>query len=286
MAKIDLYDPKWIEMVFANKNREYGAYKLRKGTTNRNLLSLAILIGAVLLLWGGLVLKSYLDDKAAEAEAEAYDASLQASILEDEKKKEEEKKDLPPPPPPEEIQVPEERATQQYTVPEIKEVIDESKQLKQQDQLDKSVETGTETKEGTNDATVLQEAVKEVEEIKEEPKPEPPKVVEDTRVYNLAELAQQPSFPGGDAAMYAWLSKNLQYPPIAQENGISGTVVVSFVIGKDGSVSDVKVVRGKDPSLDKEAVRVVSKMPKWNPGKQNGQNVRVSYTLPVKFQLQ
>lgn len=286
MAKIDLYDPKWIEMVFANKNREYGAYKLRKGTTNRNLLSLAILIGAVLLLWGGLVLKSYLDDKAAEAEAEAYDASLQASILEDEKKKEEEKKDLPPPPPPEEIQVPEERATQQYTVPEIKEVIDESKQLKQQDQLDKSVETGTETKEGTNDATVLQEAVKEVEEIKEEPKPEPPKEVEDTRVYNLAELAQQPSFPGGDAAMYAWLSKNLQYPPIAQENGISGTVVVSFVIGKDGSVSDVKVVRGKDPSLDKEAVRVVSKMPKWNPGKQNGQNVRVSYTLPVKFQLQ
>ena len=286
MAKIDLFDPKWIEMVFAGKNREYGAYKLRKGTGTRNILALAILMSVALLIGGYLAYNVIQEQRAKEAEA--YNAQLELSRLEQKQKEQkEEMKDIPPPPPPEKQEVPVERATQQYTVPEIKKEIDESKELKQQDQLDKKVETGAETKEGTNDANVLKEAVKEVEQpVVEEKKEEPPKVVEDTKVYNLAELAQQPSFPGGDAAMYSWLSKNLQYPPIAQENGISGTVVVQFVVEKDGSVNGVKVVRGKDPSLDKEAVRVVSKMPKWNPGKQNGQAVRVYYTLPVKFQLQ
>ena len=121
--------------------------------------------------------------------------------------------------------------------------------------------------------------------IREEPPPPPPPPVEG-KAYSIAEITEQPEFPGGDNAMYAWMAKNLQYPPIAQENGIQGTVVVSIIINKDGSVSNIKVARGKDPALDKEAVRVVSKMPKWKPGKVNRQPVRVSYTLPVKFQLQ
>ncbi len=117
-------------------------------------------------------------------------------------------------------------------------------------------------------------------------KEEPPKVVEDTKVYNLAELAQQPSFPGGDAAMYQWLAQNIKYPVVAIENGIQGSVVVQFVVEKDGSVNDVKVVRSKDPALDKEALRVVRMMPKWSPGKKDGRPVRIYYTMPVKFALQ
>ena len=108
----------------------------------------------------------------------------------------------------------------------------------------------------------------------------------DNKIYTMAEVDTPPSFSGGDAAMYAWLSRNLQYPPIAQENGIQGTVVVSFTVGADGSINNIKVVHGKDPSLDKEAVRVVGTMPRWNPGQINGQNVPVSFTLPIKFQLQ
>lgn len=99
-------------------------------------------------------------------------------------------------------------------------------------------------------------------------------------------VEQNPSFPGGDQKLMEWLQKNLKYPSIAQENGIQGRVMVSFVVNKDGSVVDPKVIRSVDPSLDKEAIRVVSAMPKWIPGKQRGKTVRVKYTLPVTFRLQ
>ena len=95
----------------------------------------------------------------------------------------------------------------------------------------------------------------------------------------------EPSFPGGDVAFSLWLDENLQYPPEAAKKGIQGTVVVSFTVEVDGAIKKVKVERGKDSSLDKEAVRLMNIMPKWNPGKQNGKLVAVSYTLPIKFRL-
>ena len=104
----------------------------------------------------------------------------------------------------------------------------------------------------------------------------------DNTIHDVAE--QMPSFKNGDAR--AWLARNIQYPPVAAEKSISGLVLVSFVVEKDGSLSNVKVTRGIDPSLDKEAIRVVKSMPRWNPGKQNGAVVRVKYTLPVQFKLQ
>ena len=96
--------------------------------------------------------------------------------------------------------------------------------------------------------------------------------------------ANQPSFPGGDAALSQWLDENLQYPTEALKNGIQGTVVVSFSVETDGSIKDIKVWRGKD-ALVKEAVRLMNIMPKWNPGKKDGQPVPVDYTLPIKFRL-
>jgi periplasmic protein TonB len=95
----------------------------------------------------------------------------------------------------------------------------------------------------------------------------------------------KPSYIGGDAAMMTYLSKNIKYPQIARENGIKGTVFVKFVVEKNGAVSEVAIAKGVDASLDAEAKRVVSSMPKWTPGKQAGQPVAVQYTLPVKFQL-
>jgi len=106
----------------------------------------------------------------------------------------------------------------------------------------------------------------------------------DMKVHDVVE--QMPSFPGGAAAMFQWLSSNLQYPAVAEANGIQGRVVVSFVVERDGSINDVKVYRSVDPSLDKEAIRLVKSMPKWNPGKQGGQAVRVKYTAPITFRLQ
>ena len=96
-----------------------------------------------------------------------------------------------------------------------------------------------------------------------------------------------PEFPGGQQALFKYLSENVKYPVIAQENGIQGRVICQFVVNKDGAIVDVEVVRsGGDPSLDKEAMRVIKSMPKWNPGKQRGKAVRVKYTVPVNFRLQ
>ncbi|MDR0370387.1 MAG: energy transducer TonB [Prevotellaceae bacterium] len=95
-----------------------------------------------------------------------------------------------------------------------------------------------------------------------------------------------PQFPGGDAAMMKYLRDNVRYPVIAQENGVQGRVTCQFVVNRDGSIVDIEVVRSVDPSLDKEAIRVIQSMPKWKPGQQRGKPVRVKYTLPVNFRLQ
>ena len=111
-----------------------------------------------------------------------------------------------------------------------------------------------------------------------------PEEPEEEEIFQVVE--EQASFPGGYGECLKWLQKNLNYPQIAQENGVQGQVVVRFVVNKDGSIVDPVVVRSVDPYLDKEALRVVKLMPKWNPGKQRGKAVRCMFTLPVKFRLQ
>ena len=115
----------------------------------------------------------------------------------------------------------------------------------------------------------------------------PGPAVEDGDENDIFEVVEQnPSFPGGEAELMKWLHKNLKYPPVAQENGIQGKVYIQFVVNKDGSIVDPKIIRSADASLDKEAMRVVQAMPKWTPGKQRGKAVRVRFTLPVTFRLQ
>lgn len=107
---------------------------------------------------------------------------------------------------------------------------------------------------------------------------------ETAEVFYIVE--DMPEFPGGEAALRAFIAQAIKYPVIAQENGIQGKVYVTFVVGKDGSVSNATIARGVDASLDKEALRVVNTLPKWKPGKQRGKPVNVSYTVPINFVLQ
>ena len=152
-------------------------------------------------------------------------------------------------------------------------------ELKSQDDLNKS-----KTAIGSFDVKGNDDAGGEVLKAKEViAQPEPPKE-EENKVFDVVEV--MPSFPGGQGALMQWLNKNIKYPVVAEENGIQGRVVVTFVVEKDGSITDVNVVKSVDPSLDKEAQRVVKSMPKWIPGKQNGSAVRVKYTVPVTFRLQ
>ncbi|MCD8044070.1 MAG: energy transducer TonB [Tannerellaceae bacterium] len=117
----------------------------------------------------------------------------------------------------------------------------------------------------------------------------PPAAVEEeeessTQIFTVVE--EMPEFPGGDQELLKFINRSVKYPVIAQENGIQGRVVCTFTVNQDGSVVDAEVVRGIDPSLDKEALRVIGTMPKWKPGKQRGKPVRVRYTLPIVFRLQ
>ena len=117
----------------------------------------------------------------------------------------------------------------------------------------------------------------------EAPTKEKPVEVEDDTPLIFVE--QKPEFENGDKAMYAFLSKNIVYPAIARENGISGTVFVGFVVSKDGTIRNVEIKRGIGGGCNEEAIRVIKLMPKWKPGKQNGKAVNVAFTLPVKFRL-
>ena len=117
--------------------------------------------------------------------------------------------------------------------------------------------------------------------------PAPPqKHIEEVAEEVFVVVEQQPEFPGGQAALMKYLNSSIKYPQVAQDNGIQGRVITQFVVEKDGSITDVQVVKGADPSLDKEAIRVVKAMPSWKPGQQQGKKVRVRYTLPVVFRLQ
>lgn len=281
MAKIDLYDPKWVEMVFAGKNKEYGAYQLRKGTSGRNIKALLILVIAAALV-GGFLAWKVIEQKQAE-EQQAYMEAMELAKLQQQAKKEEKKKEPVKPKIEPKKEIPVARETQKFTAPVIKkdELVKEENQVKQMDKLDEKVAVGTENKEGTKSR--LAEAVRSDIAVAAPPPPPAPKPEVSNKVFDVVE--EMPHFPGGPAALQAFLSSNTKYPVVAQENGVQGRVIVSFVVERDGSITDVRVVRSVDPSLDREASRVVRSMPRWSPGKQNGSTVRVKYTVPVVFRL-
>ena len=140
---------------------------------------------------------------------------------------------------------------------------------------DVEIEEELEIEDMEADVQMEVEIVEVVEEVEEE-----------DEIFNFYVLEDKPTFPlGGEAGLLKWIAENTKYPEIAKENGISGRVFVGFVIDKQGKVTDVNVLRGVDPYLDKEAVRVVKSMPNWKPGKQRGKPVKVQFQVPINFKL-
>jgi protein TonB len=276
MAKIDLIDNGWVDLVFEGKNHAYGAYQLRKETGKRNVKALLVMfaIGAAIAAFvaiKGVVENAMKQDVAIEADVEL------AKLAEKKEAKVEKKAE----PKLEKIEVERVKSSVKFVPPVIKkdDEVKPEDELKSQEELSK-----TNTAIGAFDVKGNDEAAGEVLKAKEViAQPEPPKE-EETKVFDVVE--QMPSFPGGPSALFEYLSKNIKYPVVAEENGVQGRVIVTFVVEKDGSITDVRVVKSVDPSLDKEAQRVVKSMPRWIPGKQNGSAVRVKYTVPVTFRLQ
>lgn len=245
------------ELVFADRNKDYGAFVLRRDYVRR--LGFSIL-GSVLLF--GIAIgtpKIVAAIGAGDSEVEEkkiVDVNLE--LFEEEKKEE-------PPPPPVEPPPPPKIETVEFTALEaVDEPVEEPPPT--QEQLTETV-AATETQEG-----------EKVDEA-------PPPVVESDEPVLFAAVEEKPTFPGGDAAFYKYLEKNVAYPEMEKEQGIKGKVWIDFLIDKNGAVTDVKVARGVSPGLDKEALRVIKAMPAWSPGKQNGRPVKVKYTLPINFSL-
>lgn len=280
MAKdVDLSSKEWCDIVFDGKNKEYGAYQLRATSVKRHtkaLLSvvivLALILTAIILVMTGVF-------KSADEDINAKNEQEEVIMAPEDIPEEEEQMEIPEQKPAE-VQAEEEvAATQAVTEVKIVETVDKDREVKDQEQvLENTAQLGADDHKGVEDVN-RDRVVKEVVEVKpvEKPKEEGP--------LSVAMVEQKPSFPGGESAMYKWLQDNIIYPAAASEEGVQGKVTVQFIVEKDGSITHVQVVRGKHPALDAEAARVIRKMPRWTPGRNNGQPVRVTYHLPVQFKL-
>lgn len=261
------YDTSWMsvlqglrnDLVFADRHKDYGAYKLRRDYNRRFGLAMLLGIAFFALVVGTPFVISKLGAKDKEPEKVKV-VEVNLDLFKEDQPEE-------PPPPPEVVPPPQPQIeTVQFTAVEA---------------ADEPVEAPPPTQEDLS-TTTASTTTQEGEKI-DAPPPPPP--VEET-TYDLAAVQEQPDFPGGMGKMYQYLQDHTVYPQMEQDAGIQGKVYVEFVVDKDGSVEDVTIKRGVSPNLDKEALRAVKSMPKWSPGKMNGKPVKCRFTIPVQFKLQ
>jgi periplasmic protein TonB len=264
MAKIDLTSFEWRELVFQGKNKEYGAYKLRSDSDRRH--NIAMIIIAVVAVVGFSLPK--LIEMATPKQHEAVVDVMNMSKLAPAEVKNDIKKVKPVEPPPAL------KSSIKFTAPIIKKDEDVKEEYKSQEVL-----TNTKVAISIADVKGNDEKGKDIADVKQAVTQ-----IEEDHVYQVIE--QMPQYPGGESELMSYIAKNLKYPVIAQENGIQGKVILRFVVSKSGVVDKIEVVRSLDPACDKEAVRVVKTLQRWIPGKQNGVNVSVYYTLPIAFKLE
>lgn len=272
MTTNNIYSEPWCDLVFENRNQSYGAYQIRKVTNPNTFISF---VGTLVLL-GSFVLIPRLFEYFTGAPLrplpldEGMAVVVNPFIIPDEK---------------EEEQIPraKEKPAQAKVVADTPPVITKeavAENVHTQDEL-KAENTGSSNQDGTekgSTGTVTDpgDGDKPIIEPKE---PEP------SKPYNGFELDAQPAFFGGDEGLQRFFNKNLKYPPIEKENGIEGTVYIEFVIAETGEVTEIEVKRATTKNFEKEATRVIQKMPKWNPGIRKGKAVASKMVLPIRFKL-
>lgn len=266
-SKLDLFNTQWLDVVFAGRNKAYGAYELRREnnkTTNKALITGAVLF--VLAVSTPLVIRYIQGIMPEEEKFIATEVVLAAPppINKDE---------IPPPPEPPKPKIDQVKFPPMVVVPE-EQVRDEEPPTVEELKV---ADPGQKTIEGDPNADI----------VIDEPVGEAPKeaaVTEDVNmVYTSVEV--QPTPKGGMKQFYSFLQKNYRYPAMAREQGVSGKVIMQFVVERDGSLTDIKVLRDLGLGTGEEAIRLLKSMPKWEPGVQNGRPVRVAYTLPFALNL-
>ena len=281
--EINLSSREWCDLVFEGKNKDFGAYVIRTDSPRRHTRAVVYtVIGALLLgllTFGLLKVNEYMELKhiadMAEHETVFIDVSQEAEE----------------PEPKQEVLEQEEPEVLEDVVSSVRvtelQIVDDDK-VRPEDEIlsqDEKEETNkvfsqTNVDNGQDDRMRYETAKHEV--VVEVPAEKPKEVVQEV----FRSVEQMPQFPGGETALMKYLQSHINYPPMAAENNVQGRVVVQFVVDKTGKVGEVKIVRSVDKDLDKEAARVCASLPKFTPGRQNGQAVSVWYTLPVTFKLQ
>lgn len=258
--KLDILKDQWLEIVFEGRNKIYGAYELRK--TNSKTSLRALVIGSLLfaLAVSAPLIISLIPDSSDE------DLTLDTKITTVKlPPKEKPKENLPPPPPP-----PPKVDQVKFVKPVVAKADEVTEEPPKIEEI-KDKKLGAETIKGDPDAELTVEPVGNG----------PADVVEDTNIYSSAGIEVKPDFPGGIEKFYKYVGNNYRAP---EEEGLKGKVYVTFVVEKDGSLTDIKVIRDIGYGTGQEAIRVLKKCPKWNPGEQNGKKVRVLYSLPITIQ--
>jgi periplasmic protein TonB len=264
-----------LDIIFEGRNKEYGAYQLRK-TYNKRLMTALIVTAAIIVLsFGGYILSNLFNTDGDKKDMVVQDVQL-------EEIKQEEKKEEPPPPPPPKPPEPPKVEMAKFTPPKI--VKDEEvKEEEKPPEVEKLEETkiGTVNQEGVKDEGIVAPPVEDAGKgVVEAPK----KVEEDwDKTFTKVEIESE--YPGGSAAWQRYLNKTLRYPQDAIDNEIQGTVVIQFIVDKEGNVSDVEAISGPE-ELRSEAVRVIKKSGKWTPAVQNGRQVKSYKKQPIVFRLE
>ena len=259
-----------LDIIFEGRNKNYGAYELRKNYKRRATISLISVLIFIALL-GSITYVLGMKKPKKEVRLKPKVTQLKQPPVANKKKP-------PPPPPP-----PPKKPTVKFTPPVIKKAEEVKKEdiIPPKKELEKAV-AAAKTEAGDPNAKI--EAITTPEPARPAVV-EPPKPVEEpTQIFDYVE--QMPEFPGGEDKMLEYIGNNLKYPKQALEQGVDGRVVVNFVVDENGRISDVKTVRGIGSGCDAEAERVVRSMPPWKAGKQNGKAVKVSFSLPILFELQ
>ena len=280
MAKVDLISREWCELVFEGRNKSYGAYDLRAKSGVRNRRAFIFLISFLAVIALVIGVKSAVQAALDNGDDLDSSTSMMLQNLKEDKVEEEKPKDVPKdePEPLEKVAV---KASIQFTVPEIVDVVDETKKMKDQDELaETKISIASVTYEGDEGG---KGTIDDLKDNQSAGGTEAAKELEDKKIYTVVET--NPVFPGGDDALLAYVSSHIKYPAIAQEQDIQGVVRLRFVVLENGGVGDVQIVKSLDPSCDKEAIRVIKSLPRFTPAKQQGHAVKYWYNLPVRFTI-
>lgn len=271
MAKIDLTSLEWCNLIFVGQNKKYGAYKMRQDSPKRHNLAMLVVVVVALV---GFSIPRLLSLAKPEVKEIMTEVTTLSQLEEPEVKQEEFKKVEPLAPPPPAL-----KSSIKFTAPVIKKdaEVTDMDEIKSQEQLANTNMAISIADVKGNDEVNGQDIADLKQIVTQAP-------IEEKKVYEMVE--QMPAFPGGNQALMKYIADNLKYPTVAMENGVQGRVICQFVVNEEGKVENVRVVRSLDPNCDKEAIRVISSLPRWIPGKQNGRAVSVYYTVPIVFKLQ